>query len=99
MIHQVSCQQRVKEITEIFRFWIRIRGRDFYFNNSHFECVKSMQKYNPQWHMLQDLYEFSLRKAYGEDISEQFEERLLSAIYESSQTESASYTEMSSIYF
>lgn len=58
-----------------------------------------MQKYNPQWHMLQDLYEFSLRKAYGEDISEQFEERLLSAIYESSQTESASYTEMSSIYF
>ena len=83
MIQQISCQQRIKEISEIFRFWRRIRKSDFYYSDSNFQCENRLPLSNSRWQMLQCLYEFSLLKAYGEDISNQFENQLLDSIYNS----------------
>lgn len=76
-LERISSTQRKKEILEMISFWRRLRCFNYFFDEEQTIQPKRKIIENIELHLLDKLFEFSLSTAYGEDISDLLESRIL----------------------
>ena len=78
---QISYQQRVKEISGIILFWMRLVQFNYYFDPAGGVRQQPNKAQKIGLDFLSKLYEFNLSKAYGEDHSDSFRDQILASFH------------------
>ncbi len=69
---KISYRQRVKDISGIILFWMRLVKFNYYFDHAGEVRQQPNRVQKIGLDFLSKLYEFNLSKAYGEDHSDSF---------------------------